>query len=111
MDVFVYPVLAIPVGVALIAGIWIWTFKRARMILDRWAEKNHFQILSFKRRWFRLGPFLWRSSRQQVVYYVEFRSLEGQTIHGWLRCGSYWWGVMQDRAEFIPDESPAPAAN
>ena len=91
--------LIILVFVALGVGMTVWTFSRSRKILERWAAENGYQILSSEFRWLRRGPFFWTSSKGQTVYYVVVRTPEGPTKRGWVRCGSFWWGVMQDKAK------------
>ena len=97
--------LAVPVIFALIIAIWIWTFSRGRHILDRWAADNRYQIVSSRYRWLPLGPFFWKSSRQQMVYYVVVKTMDGQTRRGWVRCGSFLWGVIQYKAKFVEDNA------
>ncbi len=77
----------------------LWTFTRARRILESWAAENGYHIISSELRWLRRGPFFWTTSKNQVVYHVTVRIPEGTVKNGWVRCGSWWWGVFQNRAE------------
>ncbi|WP_165231969.1 hypothetical protein [Aquisphaera insulae] len=81
-----------------VAGTIAWHFRRSRQILDRWADRNGYEILEAEYRHFFKGPFFWRSSKDQTVYRVTVRDKTG--IHkGWVRCGGWWFGIMTDKAE------------
>ena len=80
-------------------GMMLWTFARGRELLIRWASENGYQILQSEFRWFRRGPFFWTSSKGQVIYHVVVRAPDGTTRSGWVRCGSFWWGVFGDKTE------------
>jgi len=84
-------------GIAL--AMTAWSFSRGRRILEQWADRHGCRIVSSEVRWFRRGPFLWTTSKHQIVYYVVVETQDGQTKRGWVRCGSFWWGVMTDKAE------------
>jgi len=86
-------------GLLIIAIALLWMFTRAGRILDDWAAKNNYQILSSELRWLRRGPFFWTSTKNQIVYYVTVRTLDGTTKRGWVRCGSFWLGIFQNKAE------------
>ena len=83
----------------------LWFFKRSATILERWAARNGYELLESKINWFNQGPFFWSSSKGQVVYYVQVLNRQtGRTRRGWVRCGSYWWGLSSDKAEVRWDE-------
>jgi hypothetical protein len=83
----------------------LWFFKRSATILERWAEQNRYELLESKINWFNQGPFFWTSSKGQTVYYVQVLDRRnGQTRRGWVRCGSFWGGLMSDKAEVRWDE-------
>jgi hypothetical protein len=96
---YVFPVLLILVFLAFGVVMTIWTFSRARQILEGWAADKGYQIVSSQFRWLRRGPFFWTSSKGQMVYYVVVRTPHGRTRRGWVRCGGFFWGVMRDKAE------------
>lgn len=80
-----------------IAAYVIWGYSRARLLLRRWARVNGFEILHST---FGLGgPFDWTSSNSQIVYFVDVRLPDGQERTGWIRCGSFWAGVISDKTE------------
>jgi hypothetical protein len=90
-------------GLALIAAILIFHFSRARSILQQWAESNGYEILSSEHRFFG-GPFWWRKSKGQEVYYVTIRTSDGQQKRGWVRCGGWWLGIFSNNADVKWDE-------
>ncbi len=90
--------------IALVIVSLVWTFTKARKILELWAKENNYHILSSQIRWFNRGPFFWTTSRNQIVYYVTVRTLEGIIKKGWVRCGSWWLGIFADKAEVRWDE-------
>lgn len=94
------------IGVFIVVVIIIFlTLKRARRILEDWAAQNDYQILSSEVRWLRKGPFLtWRTSRNQIVYYITVRTLDGTIKNGWVRCGGFWLGTFQNKAEVRWDD-------
>ena len=82
-----------------------WFYRRAAAILQRWAQENDFQIVSSEPRILSRGPFFWTSSNAQVVYYVTVIDMAGRTRRGYVRCGSFWGGILSDKAEVRWDES------
>jgi hypothetical protein len=95
--------LAILFVILIMLIVILWTFSRSRRILENWAINNGYQILSVNIRLFRQGPFFLTTSKNQVVYYVTIQIPEG-IKNGWVRCGSWWWGILQDKAEVIWDK-------
>ena len=93
------PVLLILVLLAFGVGMTVWTFARSRELLNRWANDNGYEIVSSEFRWLRRGPFFWTSSKGQMIYHVVVRTEDGETKRGWVRCGGFWWGLLQDRTE------------
>jgi hypothetical protein len=71
-------------------------FSRSRTILERWADRDGYVIVSAERCWFWRGPFWLRSDREQVVYRVVVRDREGRTLSGYVRCGGWFLGVLSD---------------
>jgi hypothetical protein len=87
---------------ALVFCVWvgkIFVSHRSRQILERWANNNDYQILSFE-----VQPW-WLSRRfYHRVYYVVVQTPEGQTKRGWVRCGSLLWGILVDKTDASWDE-------
>jgi len=83
----------------------LWFYKRSETVLKGWAARNGYELLESKINWFNQGPFFWTSSKGQMVYYVRVLDRRtGQTRRGWVRCGSFWLGLMSDKAEVRWDE-------
>ena len=76
-----------------------WTFSRSREILEKWASDNGYQLIKSEFRWLRRGPFFWSSSKGQTIYYVTVQSPDGQIKCGWVRCGGFFWGILQQKAQ------------
>ena len=81
-----------------IAGL-VWHFSRSRSLLEQWASENGYTILHREYRNLFRGPFFWTSSKTQTVYYVQVRDRDGNVRTGWVRCGSWWLGLMSDKTE------------
>lgn len=94
------PTIALVLGMVLLVGLLgFWQAGLSEKILYRWAEENGFQILSCEQRWFFRGPFFWTTSKHQDVYYVIVQDRNGRRRNGLVRCGSFWPGLLSDRAE------------
>jgi hypothetical protein len=77
--------------------------RRAQTLLKGWAEENGYEILEAEHRLFRKGPYVW-SARGQVVYRVRVRDQHGVERLGWVRCGSWFAGVLSNKVESRWDE-------
>jgi hypothetical protein len=90
----------IMIPTALLVACWaIRRRKRARSMLDHWAIENELQIVDSEFRRVLRGPFLWTSSKYQVVYLVNVREKNGLERSAWIRCGGYWTGLFTDKVE------------
>jgi hypothetical protein len=94
---FIFVMLGI---IALVLYLYI---TRSQTLLKRWAQEHGYTFLHVEHRMFRKGPFVW-SSRGQSVYRVEVRDEQGLERKGWVRCGSWWAGVLGDQVEAKWDE-------
>ena len=103
MNEQVFGGLAIAVLVGFVAFVIYIRMRRARDMLEGWAEENGYEILESEHRLFRKGPYIW-SGRGQVVYRVWVRDREGVERLGWVRCGSWWGGDLVDKVESQCDE-------
>jgi hypothetical protein len=90
---------------SLVAMGFAWHFHRSRSLLERWAERNGCRILAAEYRHVFRGPFFWTSSKGQTVYRVTVE-VPGGVRTGWVRCGSWWFGLLSDRAEVRWNEEP-----
>jgi hypothetical protein len=85
--------LAIPFIAFFIFWHWLY-FGRASAILGRWAETHGYEILQRKRP-FLTGAFsFWNTSRGQVIYFLTLRDQSGHERSCWVRCGSFFGGVL-----------------
>jgi hypothetical protein len=100
----VFVVFAVIAGVAFVAVAWTFHFSRAQSILRQWAEENGYEIISSEHRWLLTGPFWWRKSEHQAVYYVTVRTRGGQVRRGWIRCGGWFLGLWSNAADVEWDE-------
>jgi hypothetical protein len=92
-------VIVVLAAVGLTAAMMTWSMSRGRQILDLWAQTNGYRINSSEVRWLRRGPFFWTTSKGQMVYYVAVSTPGGQTRRGYVRCGSFFWGLWKDQVE------------
>lgn len=93
------------IALGLIVLTAIWHFRRSSMILRRWADENGYELLESRLNWLNQGPFFWTSSSGQTVYYVRVvNRSDGRLRQGWVRCGGFWGGLFDARAEVRWDE-------
>jgi hypothetical protein len=94
----------------LLAGICAmgWHYGRAQTLLDRWAVRCGVKLVAAEYRWIARGPFWWRASRGQAVFRVEVIDGFGQYHRGWVRCGSWYLGLLSDTADAVWDVPKAP---
>jgi hypothetical protein len=84
-------------GGLLFAGVfigWTWLFQvKAKSIVRKWAAEHGYTVLHFGSP-FHTGAFsFWTTSRGQVIYAVTVRD-GGLERKAWVRCGSYFGGVL-----------------
>ncbi|MBN1402647.1 MAG: hypothetical protein JXA74_17535 [Anaerolineae bacterium] len=99
-------------GVALVGlGVAGWysavVLKRARALLEAWAEEQGYQILEANPRPLSRGLHSW-SSKGQVVYRVRIRQADGRERTGWVCCGAPLRGVFADKVEAHWDRESDP---
>ena len=39
------------------------------------------------------------TAKPALVYYVKARDQQGNIRSGWVRCGSWWWGLWSDQTQ------------
>lgn len=91
----------VKIWIVLIAGIiayTIWWFYRTRTMVNRWAEHNRLKMLDYSVLPFPPYPPIMvalTTSRNQLI--VRMRVYD-DSIHrirtGWLRLGTFWWGLL-----------------
>ena len=94
---FATSLMAIVALLGAAAGIYAFV-SRSTYLLEKWADENRFRLLHAEHRMFRKGPFLW-SGRGQTVYRVGVQDERGFERRGWVRCGSWWLGLITDQVE------------
>ena len=82
----------------------VWHFERSGSLLYEWAAQNGYHIIRQEYRYFRKGPFFWTSTEGQTVYYVIVEDSAGNKRRGWVRCGSWWFGLLSDKVEVRWDD-------
>jgi hypothetical protein len=98
MDSFA-PILGLIAVLAFVGFMLWWRFSRSDHLLKDWADKNSYRIVRSEYRYVWKGPFFWTSSRGQTVYYVTVEDVQGNQRHGWVRCGSWLFGLLSDNVE------------
>jgi hypothetical protein len=81
-----------------------WRYGRSGALLSKWAAKNGFRIIHEEYRFLRKGPFFWTSAKGQTVYYVVALDSAGNKRRCWVRCGSWWFGLLSDKVEVRWDD-------
>ncbi len=80
---FVIILFAIVVAFASIA----WTRSRATAMLASWALAKGYQLLQTEPRYLRTGPYFFRHSRGQMIYYVTVMDAGDWRRSGYVRLG------------------------
>lgn len=89
--------------VVIAGGSLLWTASRADTLLTRWAAANAYTLVQTEQRWLRTGPYFWRHSRGQLIYYVTVRDERGQARSGYVRLGSWLGGLLSDQVDVTWD--------
>jgi hypothetical protein len=84
----------------------VWHYSRASDLVERWAQRNRYRILDRELRPLRRGPFWWRTTKGQEVYRVTVQDAGGNVRSGYVRCGSWAFGVLSDRVDVAWDQEP-----
>lgn len=93
------PIIEICILLVLIPLYLYWYSARIKSMLAAWAAANGFTVLEAKRRLFPPLRMLLTTSKQQTIIRIKIYDLATHRIrNGWLRLGSYWWGLLNDDA-------------
>lgn len=84
--------------VIVVGSTW-WTFSRSASMIDAWAVSEGYVLLERKYCWLFRGPFFWTTSRNQTVYRVTVGMRDGSVRTGWVRCGGWLAGLLENRVE------------
>jgi hypothetical protein len=76
----------------------MWTSNRSATLIDTWVKRNGYRLLRKQFAFFK-GPYFFRSNNQQTVYRIEIEDAEGQKRTGWVRCGSWMWGLFSNTVD------------
>jgi hypothetical protein len=87
------------VAVAVILREW-----RARSLLAEWARSQRVDVLSARRCWLWRGPYAWRSSKNQTVFYVTVRDAASQIRRAYVRVGSFFFGLISNQVDQVWDD-------
>ena len=82
--------------ILIVIGFW-WSGVRCKQMLDRWASDNGYTLLESHYVFFSFSLFYLMSARGQMVYRVTVLDGRGHELTGMARCGSWLWGVWQDK--------------
>ena len=82
--------------IALVIAASIAHHKRGRSMLEDWAARNGFALISAEECWLWRGPFWLRSGKGNVVYRVTVRDRDGLQRSGYVRCGGFFLGMWSD---------------
>lgn len=74
---------------------------RARSLLAEWARSQQVELLSVRRCWLWRGPYAWRSSKNQTVFYVTVRDAAGQERRAYVRVGSFFFGLISSQVDQV----------
>jgi len=88
-------------GIATIFVVLVLMFARGRQVLDTWAKENEYEILVSDFRFFNRGPYQWTLFGKQWVFHVTVRASDGSIKTGYVKCGSFFWSVLVNKAEAI----------
>lgn len=86
-----------------------WERWRSEQLIDRWAREHNYQLIERTYLWFSRGPFFWRSSKGQTVYYVTLLDDQGNMRRAWVRCGGWFLGLWSDKIAVEWDSPSQPA--
>ncbi len=84
---------------ALTAGILVlywWGESRAKALLHKCSQEHGFEILNSKELFFTSGPFGWGTSGRASVFRLRVRDRDGKERTVWVRCGSFFAGLIFD---------------
>jgi hypothetical protein len=100
------PVIAVVCFAVITVLVVIWRVGRSRSLAQRWAQQNGYRLIACERRFFRRGPFWWRTSEYQDVFRVTVIDKTGRQRSGYIRVGGWFLGLLSDvvAVEWIKDE-------
>jgi hypothetical protein len=91
----------------LVVMLQVWFYRRALQQVEHWAQANGYQLVNTQLRLFRLGPYMWLSSRAQMVFRFQVLDNDGQKHSGFVRVGGFFTGALSHQVDVIWDKQPA----
>ena len=88
----------------LMVVIIAWRVSRSHGMLVRWAEENGYQIVHQEHRLLRRGPYFFRATDDQAVYYVVVTDRYGRERRGYVRLGGWFLGLFSDQVDVRWDD-------
>jgi hypothetical protein len=76
----------------------LWTYSRGPNLLEDWAQRNGFRLVSYQYQWFHKGPF-WLASKDTKVYRITVVDPVGKFHTGWALCGNRLFGLWSNSVE------------
>jgi hypothetical protein len=92
------------IAAGILYGAYTLTKTRSEAILTKWAYENRYQLLEVQPKVFNRGPFIW-ASKSQIIFRVAVEDAEGIQRSGWVKCGSYWGGIFENKVDVKWDEA------
>ncbi len=102
--------------IAAIIAYTTWWFHRIGTMVRRWAEQSGMKLVSYSVLPLPPNPparIVFRTSRGQAIVRVRVYDADLRRMrHGWLRVGSYWWGLLSgDAVEMFWADEQGPAGD
>jgi hypothetical protein len=95
--------------VAAILALWVLfpalRGARAHQLLGRWARSERFRIVERRRRIFDTGPFTWIWLGHAMVYWVVLEDAERRQRTAWVKCGTFFGGLLSSNVEVAWDDT------
>lgn len=79
--------------IVLLFGVMRIPARKARRLLEIWAQSQDLELIEARPRLLRRGPITGTTSKSQVVFYVKTRDQAGSLREGYARCGGFLSGL------------------
>ena len=92
-------------GIAILGGVSFWWHtKRSLDLLHLWIRENNLTLVKSERRMMDRGPFTGRTGKGQEIFYVTVKAETDQERNAYVRCGSFWFGLLSDNVDVEWDD-------
>lgn len=81
-----------------VAVVVRWQYAEANKIVNRWAQRNGFELVSAQIRYWQTGPFIFYANGQ-LVFRIVIRDQTGMQRSGWVLVGSWHSGVLSNHTK------------